>query len=94
MSRTLKKLIIAFIIGIILIAFVRLNDSKKTESINKDSYVSAEINNYVGNVKNKKLHSIHCSSLPYEHNRVYFSTVEEANRAGYTDKHKECMGGN
>lgn len=49
--------------------------------------------NYVANRNSGKLHSIYCDSLPYEENRIYFSTIEEANNAGYSDKHKECMGG-
>ncbi len=48
--------------------------------------------NYVGNKNNHKLHSIECTQLPYEENRVYFSTVEAAHAAGYTDEHRECMG--
>ncbi|MDE5771448.1 MAG: hypothetical protein K2I06_07465 [Ruminococcus sp.] len=54
-----------------------------------DSSESAK--NYVANKNSGKLHSINCDSLPYEKNRVYFSSVEEANNAGYTDNHKECM---
>lgn len=50
------------------------------------------VKTYVGNRRNHKLHSIHCDSLPYEDNRIYFSTIEEAEEAGYTDKHYECMG--
>ena len=46
---------------------------------------------YVGNRRNHKLHSIYCDNLPYEENRVYFSTIEEAHAAGYTDDHYECM---
>ncbi|MCM1266309.1 MAG: hypothetical protein NC302_00270 [Bacteroidales bacterium] len=53
--------------------------------------ISAE-RNYIANKNSGKLHSIHCDSLPYEKNRIYFSTVEEAQEAGYTDKHRECMG--
>lgn len=48
--------------------------------------------NYVANKNSGKLHSIYCDSLPYEENRIYFSSIEEANNAGYTDNHKECMG--
>ncbi len=40
---------------------------------------------YVGNVNSKVLHSIGCSSLPSEKNRVYFDTYEEALSAGYHD---------
>ncbi|MDE6313369.1 MAG: hypothetical protein K2M46_07065 [Lachnospiraceae bacterium] len=48
--------------------------------------------NYIANINSGKLHSIHCDSLPYEQNRIYFSTIEEAYEAGYTDKHRECLG--
>lgn len=48
--------------------------------------------NYIANKNSGKLHSIYCDSLPYEQNRIYFSTIEEAHTAGYTDHHKECMG--
>ena len=47
---------------------------------------------YVWNTRNHKLHSIYCDSLPYEENKIYFSTIDEANAAGYTDQHYECMG--
>lgn len=47
---------------------------------------------YVANKNSGKLHSIFCDSLPYESNREYFETIEEAHSAGYTDHHKECMG--
>ncbi len=46
---------------------------------------------YIANIHSKKLHSIDCSELPAEYNRVYFKTIEEAHEAGYTDHHKECM---
>ncbi|MDE7363463.1 MAG: hypothetical protein K2N27_01040 [Ruminococcus sp.] len=54
---------------------------------------SSSERNYIANRNSGKLHSIDCDSLPYEKNRIYFSTIEEANNAGYSDKHKECMGG-
>ena len=49
--------------------------------------------NYIANKNSGKLHSTNCDSLPYEKNRIYFSTIEQAYSAGYTDHHKECMGG-
>lgn len=49
--------------------------------------------NYIANRNSGKLHSKYCDSLPYEQNRIYFSSIEEANKAGYTNNHKECMGG-
>lgn len=48
--------------------------------------------NYIANRNSGKLHSAHCDSLPYEENRIYFDTIEQAHTAGYTDHHKECMG--
>ncbi len=38
---------------------------------------------YIGNVNSKIYHTPECSSLPYEKNRIYFSTVKEARDAGY-----------
>ncbi len=38
---------------------------------------------YIGNKNSKKLHRSSCSGLPDEHNRVYFPTKKEAERAGY-----------
>lgn len=46
---------------------------------------------YVGNKNNGKLHSVNCSALPAPHNRVYFSSIEEARAKGFTDPHRECM---
>ncbi|MDE5769810.1 MAG: hypothetical protein K2H82_10540 [Oscillospiraceae bacterium] len=57
----------------------------KTDSSSSDK-------NYIANKNSGKLHSISCDSLPYEENRIYFSTIEQAHSAGYTDHHKECMG--
>ena len=39
---------------------------------------------YIGNVNSKKFHSPNCSSLPAEHNRIYFDSVQEAENAGYS----------
>jgi beta-lactamase superfamily II metal-dependent hydrolase len=38
---------------------------------------------YIGNKNSKKFHLPSCSTLPAEHNRVYFKTREEAISAGY-----------
>lgn len=38
----------------------------------------------IGNINSKKFHKENCGNLPYEKNRVYFDTVEEAEDAGYT----------
>lgn len=38
---------------------------------------------YIGNVNSKKYHTLDCSSLPDENNRIYFITQEEAEDAGY-----------
>ena len=37
----------------------------------------------IGNRKTRKYHEPHCRTLPAEKNRVYFSSDEEAERAGY-----------
>ena len=39
--------------------------------------------NYIGNVNSKKYHLPTCSGLPYEENRVYFVSIEAAEKAGY-----------
>lgn len=77
----MKKIITFFVIaGMMLSVGCNGGDSSKSAK------------NYVANKNSGKLHSIHCDSLPYEDNRVYFSSIKEANNAGYTDNHKECMG--
>ena len=68
----------------------RSNSTSEEYSQNEEHEIG--IKSYVGNRNNHKLHSINCENLPYEDNRVYFSTIEEAQAAGYTDKHYECMG--
>ena len=45
---------------------------------------------YVGNMKTMKYHKADCSNLPYEENRVYFTSEKEAEDAGYT-KSKDCF---
>lgn len=55
-------------------------ESDRTES---DTQAAKEYS-YIGNVNSKKYHSIDCSSLPKEENRIYFITEEEAENAGYT----------
>jgi competence protein ComEC len=39
---------------------------------------------YIGNKNSKKFHLPSCKSLPAENNRVYFSSREEASKAGYS----------
>ncbi len=95
-AKDLIFIVLAILAVAVFFVFIAGKDSSGMEnttdiaSAEKSSYTVEH--NYVGNINNHKLHSIKCGSLPYEQNRVYFSTVEEANRAGYTDKHKECMG--
>ena len=38
---------------------------------------------YIGNARSKKFHKPTCSSLPAEHNRVYFNNRSDAVNAGY-----------
>ena len=39
---------------------------------------------YIGNAKSKKFHYPSCHSLPAEHNRVMFSSRDEAIKNGYS----------
>lgn len=39
---------------------------------------------YIGNKNSKKFHCAECTSLPEEHNRIYFNTRKEAVEAGYS----------
>lgn len=77
-----------------MLLFVGCTGGSSTIDSSSDSTADSVLTkNYVANKNSRKLHSIYCDSLPYEENRIYFSTIEEANNAGYSDKHKECMGG-
>ncbi len=69
-----------------------LSSTTATEPNVSNSSVSTG-RNYIANRNSGKLHSSSCDSLPYEENRIYFGTIEEAHAAGYTDHHRECMGG-
>jgi len=42
---------------------------------------------FIGNLRSKVLHYHTCTSPPAPHNRIYFSSIEEARRAGYTRLH-------
>lgn len=50
-------------------------------STSKDSAVTEYA--YIGNLNSKIYHTMDCSSLPAEQNRIYFTTREEAEAAGY-----------
>ncbi|MBQ4517145.1 MAG: hypothetical protein II997_01000 [Clostridia bacterium] len=39
---------------------------------------------YIGNKNSKKFHLSSCHTLPYEKNRVYFTSRSEAIHAGYS----------
>lgn len=88
-----KSLIILGMACMLLFTGCTGGSSSTTGGSSDSTAGSVLTKNYVANKNSRKLHSIYCDSLPYEENRVYFSTVEEANNAGYYDKHKECMGG-
>ncbi len=45
---------------------------------------NVDFGQYIGNKNSKKYHSISCGSLPYEENRTYFTSIQEAEEAGYT----------
>ena len=45
---------------------------------------STSAGQYIGNKNSKKYHATSCGSLPYEENRTYFTSIQEAEDAGYT----------
>ncbi len=55
-----------------------VSDKKATQSV-----ATQTSGNYIGNKNTKKFHKTTCSSLPAEHNRVYFNTRDEAVGIGY-----------
>ncbi len=50
---------------------------------NKNESNPKNIVSYIGNQNSKKFHLPNCHTLPAEHNRVYFSTRDEAIQKGY-----------
>lgn len=85
----MKKRIIAFSL-VCMLAFTGC-DAGSSSTAQSHNDVNHNSGNYIANRNSGKLHSSHCDSLPQEQNRIYFSSVEEANEAGYNDNHKECM---
>ncbi len=55
-----------------------VSDNKASQSA-----VAQTSGNYIGNKNTKKFHKPTCSSLPAEHNRVYFDSRDEAVGEGY-----------
>lgn len=55
-------------------------EGKKSDRAYTDDQQEA---NYIGNANSKKYHLPSCSGLPDEKNRVYFMSVDAAERAGY-----------
>ena len=56
--------------------------SSSAESASSDSASSSDEGGYIGNANSKKFHRPSCSTLPAEHNRVYFGSRDEAVAAG------------
>jgi hypothetical protein len=67
------------------------NTYQSTTTTQKATTTQKTVKNYIGNKNSYILHVPTCDSLPYEKNRVYFSTIKEALDQGYR-KHRECMG--
>ncbi len=64
--------------------------STAKESVQTNDVPASQDYVYIGNVNNMKLHQSNCTGkLPKESNRVYFHTLEEAEKAGYT-KENQC----
>ncbi len=55
-------------------------DSTKPSREHTDEHEKAQ---YIGNINSKKYHRTDCGGLPEEQNRVYFSSIEGAEKAGY-----------
>lgn len=53
--------------------------------------LTVESGTYIGNVKSMIVHQDFCNSLPAEHNRVFFNSVEDAEILGYR-KCRNCFG--
>ncbi len=60
-----------------------------TDEAEEENAVTPE-NSFVGNKNSKVVHSADCGSLPKEENRVYFSSLDEAEAAGY--RGHSCVG--
>lgn len=56
-------------------------EGKKSDRAHAEDYEDAS---YIGNVNSKKYHLPSCSGLPKEENRVYFTTTDAAETAGYS----------
>lgn len=58
------------------------NTSKDKNSSKTNTNQTGEAN-FIGNANSKKYHLPDCASLPDKENQVYFSTIREAEKAGY-----------
>lgn len=56
-------------------------EGKKSDRARAEDYEDAS---YIGNINSKKYHLPSCSGLPNEENRVYFTTTDAAEAAGYS----------
>ena len=56
-------------------------EGKKSDRTHAKDYEDAS---YIGNINSKKYHLPSCSGLPNEENRVYFTTTDAAEKAGYS----------
>lgn len=59
------------------------NISKSKNNSKTNTSQTSEAN-FIGNAISKKYHLPDCGSLPDKENQVYFSTIKEAEKAGYT----------
>lgn len=62
--------------------FLELSGSSSSASPGSDS--SSSSSSYIGNANSLKFHRPSCTTLPLEHNRIYFKTRSAAVSAGYT----------
>jgi methylphosphotriester-DNA--protein-cysteine methyltransferase len=58
-------------------------------AVTESTTSSVSTGSYIGNTNNQKLHKASCNSLPKPQNQVLFSSLDEAQAAGYT-KDNQC----
>lgn len=56
---------------------------EKNKNSSKTNNSQTGVANFVGNANSRKYHLPDCGSLPDKENQVYFSTIREAEKAGY-----------
>ena len=83
-TSTVKKLSVKVAHNANANTFLELSGSSSSSSASPGSGSSASTSSYIGNANSLKFHRPSCTTLPLEHNRIYFKTRSAAVSAGYT----------